>query len=134
VGKMSAGTTWGLRAAIGAMLLAVGAAAGVSAMRSGEAKPAIPAHGNVFQAGTLVGWATGARVAAHDSSVVEFDQIAHARQLSQQSEFEFGGLRMRISQIKQVDYVQSSESAAGRGAARPDKTLVRVTAKIQPPR
>ncbi len=134
MGKMSARSTWGLRAAIGAMLLAVGAVAGVSAMRGGEARPAIPVQGNIFQAGTLVGWASGARISAQDSSVVEFDQIAHARQLAQQNEFEYAGVRMRISQIKQVDYPQSGESAAGRASARPDKTLVRVTAKIQLPR
>ena len=134
MGKISARTTWGLRAAIGAMLLAVGAAAGVSAMRGGEARPAVPAYGNIFQSGALVGWASGARVSAHDSAVIEFDQIEHARQLAQQNEFEFGGLKLRISQIKQVDYVQGNENAAGRGNARPDKTLVRVTAKIQLPR
>ena len=55
MGKISARTTWGLRAAIGAMLLAVGAAAGVSAMRSGDATPAIPSHGNIFQSGAMVG-------------------------------------------------------------------------------
>ena len=41
---------------------------------------------------------------------------------------------MRISQVKQVDYVPAGNSAAGGGTARPDKTLVRVTAKIQPSR
>lgn len=133
MGKMSARTTWGLKAAIGAMLLAVGAAAGVSAMRGGEARSAIPAHGNIFQSGTLVGWATGARLSA-DGAVVEFDQISHARQLAQQNEFEYGGLKLRIARVFQVDYVQSGDGAAGRGTARPDQTLVRVTAKIQPPR
>jgi hypothetical protein len=134
MGNMSVRTTWGLRAAIGAMLLAVGAAAGVSAMRSGEARSAIPAHGNLFQSGTLVGWASGARISARDSSLVEFDQIEHARQLAQQSDFEYGGLKLRISQVLQVDYVKSGGSADPGGSARPDKTLVRVTAKIQPPR
>ena len=133
MGKTSARTTWGLKAAIGAMLLAVGAAAGVSAMRGGEARPAIAAQGNIFQSGALVGWASGARISG-DGTVVEFDQIEHARRLAQQNEFEYGGLKLRISQVKQVDYVQSKESTVGRGNARPDQTLVRVTAKIQPPR
>ena len=134
MGKISSRTTWGLRAAIGAMLLAVGAAAGVSWMRSGDAKPAIPSHGNVFQSGAMVGWASGARISAQDSSVVEFEQIEHARQLAQQNEFEYAGVRMRVSQVKQVDYGSADTSAAGGGTARRDKTLVRVTARIQPPR
>jgi hypothetical protein len=132
--KISARATWGLRAAIGAMLLAVGAVAGVSAMRSGDANPAIPSHGNIFQSGAMVAWASGARISAHDRSVVEFDQIEHARQLAQQNEFEYGGVRMRISQVKQVDYLPSRNSATSGSTARPDKTLVRVTAKIQPSR
>lgn len=133
MGKMSARTTWGLKAAIGAMLIAVGAAAGVSAMRGGEVRAAIPAQGNIFQSDALVGWASGARLSA-DGTVAEFDQISHARQLAQQNEFEYGGLKMRISRVLQVDYAQASDSAAGRGTARPDQTLMRVTAKIQPQR
>jgi hypothetical protein len=133
MGKMSARTTWGLKAAIGAMLLAVGAAAGVAAMRSGDARPAIPAQGNIIQSGALVGWASGARISA-DGALVEFDQITHARQMAQQNEFEYGGLKLRIAQVKQVDYVKSGDSTASRGNARPDQTLVRVTAKVQPPR
>ena len=133
MGKMSARTTWGLKAAIGAMLLAVGAAAGMSAMRGSEARQAIPAQGNFFQSDVLAGWASGARLSA-DGTVVEFDQIAHARQFAQQKEFEYGGLKLRITRVLQVDYVQSSDGAPGRGTARPDQTLVRVTAKVQPPR
>ena len=128
MGKISSGTTWGLRAAIGAMLLAVGAAAGVAAMRSGGERPAIAAQGNIIQSGALVGWASGARISS-DGAVVEFDQITHARQLMQQNEFEYGGLKMRITRVLQVDYVKSGDSAV-----RPDQTLLRVTARIQPPR
>ena len=64
------------------------------------------------------------------AALVEFDQITHARQLMQQNEFEYGGLKLRISQVKQVEI----DSTASRGTARPDQTLLRVTAKIQPPR
>lgn len=134
MGKVSARAMWTVGIAAGATLTAFAAFAGLSAMRSSDTRPAIPAQGNIFQSGALVGWATGARISASDRSVVEFDQIAHARQLAQQNEFEYGGLKLRISQVFQVDYLQSSDSAAGRGATRPDKTLVRVTAKIQPPR
>jgi hypothetical protein len=49
--------------------------------------------------------ASGARI-SFDGSVVEFDQIAHARQLAQQSEFEYGGLKLRISRVLQIDYMQ----------------------------
>jgi len=129
MGKVSARTMWTVGAATAGILMAVGAFAGVSAMRSGEAHAAIPSHGNIFQSGTLVGWASGARISASDRSIVEFEQIAHARQLAQQNEFEYGGLKMRISRVLQVDYVQASDSTA-----RPDQTLVRVTARTQPPR
>ena len=71
-----------------------------------------------FSPGAIVGWASGARISAQDSSVVEFDQIAHARQLAQQNEFEYAGVRMRISQIKQVDYVQSRRKRGGPRHAR----------------
>jgi len=124
---------WTVGTAAGAILVAVAAFAGVSAMRGSEARPAIPAHGNIFQSGILVGWASGARLSS-DGSAVEFDQIAHARQLAQQNEFDYAGLRMRISRVLQIDYAQASESAAGRATARPDQTLMRVTAKIQPAR
>ena len=129
MGTKSARSAWGLKAAIGAMLLAVGAAAGVTAMRGGEAQTAIPAQGNIMQSGALVGWASGARISARDSSLVEFEQIAHARQLVQQNDFEYGGLKLRIAGVLQVDYLPASG-----GTPRPDQTLVRVTAKIQPAR
>jgi len=51
--------------------------------------------------------------------------------LAQQNEFEYAGLKMRISQVLQVKYLRSSEATTGRGADRPDKTLLRVTARIQ---
>lgn len=132
--RISARTMSAVGIATVAMLLGFAAFASLSATRHGEARPAIPRHGNIFQSGTLVGWASGARISALDSAVVEFDQISHARQLVQQNEFEYGGLKMRISQVAQVDYLQSGESAAGRGTARPGKTLVRVAARLQPPR
>jgi hypothetical protein len=128
---MSARTIWTAGIAAGVMLVAVAAFAGVSAMRSTEARPPIPKYGSIFQSGALVGWASGARIAAHDRSLVEFDQIEHARQLAQQSDFEYGGLKLRISQVLQVDYVHGRNAAPAGGAARPDKTLVRVTARIQ---
>jgi len=114
------------------VLVGFAAFAGLSATRNGEApQTAIPRHGNIFQSGTLAGWASGARISAVDSSVVEFEQISHARQLAQQNEFEYAGLKMRISQVLQVEYLRSSEATTGRGADRPDKTLLRVTARIQ---
>jgi hypothetical protein len=42
-------------------------------------------------------------------------------------------LKLRIAQVFQVDYQPAAESPAGRGA-RPDMTLLRVTARIQPAR
>ena len=126
MGKISTGTLWIGIAAI-ASLLAFAAFAGMTA-RNGEARPALPRYGNVFQSGALVGWATGARmISSLDGAVVEFDQISHARQLVQDDEFEYGGLKMRIAQ---VDYAKGEKSATDR-TARPDKALLRVTAKIQ---
>jgi hypothetical protein len=126
-------STFGIATA--AILIAFAVFASLSATRNPEVRHAIPRYGNLFQSGALAGWASGAKISQLDSSVVEFDQISHARQLVQQDEFEYGDLRMRISQVVQVDYLPSSEIATGRGAAaRPNKTLVRVTARIQPSR
>src|SRR3954447_1934842 len=133
MGKMSARAMWSGAAAAGAMLIGFAAFAGLPAMRSSEARPAIPAYGNILQSGALAGWASGARISPHDSAVVEVEQIAHARQLAPRDVLEYGGLELRIAQVLQVDYQPAAESAAGRGT-RPDMTLLRVTARIQPAR
>lgn len=133
MGTMPARTMWAVGIAAVASLVGFAAFAGLSATRNNEVRPAIPRHGNIFQSGVLVGWASGAKISA-DGLVVEFDQIAHARQLAQQNEIEYAGLKMRISQVLQVDYLASSENGTNRATARPDKTLVRVTARIQPSR
>lgn len=119
--------------AVGIVALAILLASAVLAnltMRSGEAQPVVPQYGNIFQAGVLVGWASGAKISVTDNSLIEFAQISHARQLAPQDEFEYGGVKMRISQVVQVDYGQGKNLAAG-NAARADKTLLRVTAKIR---
>jgi hypothetical protein len=134
MGKISARAIWAVGFAVVASLAAFTAIAGLPGTQSGEARPTIPPHGNIIQSGTLAGWASGARISSSDGSVVEFEQISHARQLAQQNEFEYGGFKLRISQILQVDYPPVSDGAAGRGTARPDMTLLRVTARIQPPR
>jgi hypothetical protein len=126
MGKFSARAMCTLGIVSLAVLVAFAAFAGL-ATRSGEARPALPRYGNIFQSGGLVGWATGVRISALDSSIVEFEQISHARQLRQQSEFEYGGLKMRMSQVVQVDYPQGGDA----DRTGPDKTLLRVTAKIQ---
>src|SRR3954453_4609923 len=133
MGKMSVRTMWSVAAAVGAMLIGFAAFAGLSAMRSSEARPAIPAYGNIIQSGALAGWASGAKISSHHSALIEFEQIAHARQLAQRDAFEYGGLKLRIAQVFQVDYQPAAERPAGRGA-RPDMTLLRVTARIQPAR
>jgi hypothetical protein len=133
MGRMSAGAVWSVAAAAGALLIGFAAFAGLPAMRSSEARQAIPAYGNIIQSGALAGWASGAKISSHDGALVEFEQIAHARQLAQRDVFEYGGLKLRIAQVFQVDYHPSAESPAGRGA-RPDLTLLRVTARIQPAR
>jgi hypothetical protein len=129
--KISARTMGAVGGATAGMLIAFAVFANLSATRNHEARQAIPRHGNIFQSGALAGWASGAKISQFDSAVVEFDQISHARQLAQQDEFEYGGMRMRISQVVQVEYPRSSEATTGRGAERPDKTLLRVTARIQ---
>ena len=133
MGKMSASMIWTVGGAAAGSLVAIAAFAVLSATQDSEARPAIPAYGNIVQAGALAGWASGARISSHDSSVVEFEEIAHARQLVQRDEFEYGGLKLRIAQVFQVDYPPANQGAAGRNA-RPDMTLVRVTARIQPSR
>jgi len=125
--KSSARTVGTVGTAAVAVIIALEAFAAFSA--SNVAQQAIPAQGNIIQSGALAGWASGARISASDSSVVEFDEISYARQLSQQSEFEYGGMKMRISQVVQVDYLPGDNATAG--AARRDKTLRRVTAKVQ---
>ena len=131
MGKISARMLCTIGTGILAVLIALGAFAGF-ATRNGEARPAIPRYGNVFQTGTLAGWASGAKISSIDSGVVEFDQIAHARQFVAHEAFEYGGQKMRILQVVQVDYPQG-DAASGR-PGRPDKTLLRVTARIQPSR
>jgi hypothetical protein len=129
MGKISAQAAWTVGIATGASLAAYAALTSLSATGS-EVTQTIPQYGSIFQSGALVGWASGAKVSARDSSVVEFEQISHARQLAPQDEFEYGGANMRISQVVQVDYGQGGDAASG-SAARPDKTLLRVTAKIR---
>src|SRR4051794_10069953 len=99
MGKMSVRTMWSVAVAAGAMLIGFAAFAGLSATRSSEARPAIPTHGNIIQSGALAGWASGAKISSQDSAVVEFEQIAHARQLAQRDVFEYGGVELRIAQV-----------------------------------
>ena len=129
MGKISARTACSAGVAVLAVLVAFAAFAGLAA-RNGETRPAIPRYGNIFQSGALAGWASGAKFSALDSSVVEFEQISHTGQMVHGDEFEYGGLKMRIAQVVQVDDAPA-DRAAGRSAARPNKTLLRVTAKIR---
>jgi hypothetical protein len=127
--KISARTVCTAGIAALGVLTACAAFAGL-ATRNGEARLAIPRYGNVFQSGALVGWASGVKISPLDGTVVEFEQITHARQLVHQDEFEYGGLKMRIAQVLQVDYTPEGK-AGGRSAARPDTTLLRVTARLR---
>jgi len=131
--KLSAPMMWTVGGAAVGSLAAIAAFAVLSGTQNSEARPAIPSYGNIVQSGALAGWASGARISSHDRSLVEFEQIAHARQLVQRDVFEYAGLTLRIAQVFQVDYQPAAEGAAGRGA-RPDITLLRVTAKVQPAR
>jgi hypothetical protein len=124
---------WATGIAAAASLVAVATFAILSGTQESEAGPVIPQYGNIIQSGALAGWASGAKISSHDRSVVEFEEISNARQLVQRDEFEYGGLKLRISQVFQVAYAPVKDGTAGRDA-RPDMTLVRVTAKIQPPR
>src|ERR1051325_6702222 len=121
MGKMSAPMMWTVGGAAVGSLVAIAAFAVLSGTQNSEARPAIPAYGNIIQSGALAGWASGARISPRDSAVVEFEQIAHARQLAHRDTFEYGGLTLRIAQVFQVDYQPAAEAAAGR-AARPDIT------------
>ena len=133
MGKLSAPMMWTVGGAAVGSLVAIAAFAVLSGTQNSQARSAIPAYGNIIQSGALAGWASGARISPHDASMVEFEQIAHARGLLQRDAFEYGGLTLRIAQVFQVDYPPAAESTAGRRAP-PDITLLRVTARIQPAR
>lgn len=126
MGKSSARMVGTVGTAAVAVIIALGAFAAFSA--GNEAQQTIPAQGNIIQSGILAGWASGAKLSSSDNSVVEFDEISYARHLTQQSEFEYGGRKMRISHVVQVEYAQDGNATGG--AAGRDKTLRRVTARV----
>src|SRR5882724_4812697 len=82
----------------------------------------VVSQGNVYQLGRNVGWATGAKSSASDSSIIAFDEISNARGFAHASEFEYRGSTLKIVSIRKVDY-----STDG---ARPEAILRSVVAKV----
>lgn len=103
------------------MLATVAVTGIIDGMRHGaDASRAVPPQGSIFQSGTLVGWASGARFTRADPSVIEFDEISHAVRLAQTNEFEYGGYLLRIVEVRQIQH------------AGAQKSWLQVVARIQP--
>ena len=104
-----------------AVLAIVALTSVIDGMRHGaDASRAVAPQGSIFQSGTLVGWASGARITRADPSVIEFDEISHAVRLAQKDEFEYGGYLLRIAEVRQIQH------AGGQ------KSFLQVVARIQP--
>ena len=114
-------TVWPTAIGITAFLLFT--AAGATQLLRANEGPAIDAQGSIYQSGKTVGWAMGVAFSRKDPATLEFDQIANAARLAPGTEFQYGGYVLRISQIRQVEYV-----SAGRQL---ETKLHKVVAKIQ---
>jgi hypothetical protein len=113
------------------------AAVGVSwiyadtARNAAELNRSLAGQGNVLQAGSLVGWASGARILPSNPSTVQFEEISSARKLILKYPFEYSGYVLRISQVRQVQYPDPEPGSDKRPAGPPDITLLQVVAKIE---
>ena len=117
-------TAWPTATGCVALLLfiVVGAA---QVLRANEDDRSVAAQGNVYQYGRPVGWAMGAVFSRREPSALEFEEITGATKFSYGAEFQFGGYLLRVTQIRQVEYVPSA------GTSQLDTKLLKVIAKIQ---
>ena len=97
--------------------------AGATQLLRANESPPIGVQGSVYQSGKSVGWAMGVSFSRKDPSALEFDQIAHAAKLTPGAEIQYGGYILRISQIREVEYVSAGKQLETR--------LHKVVAKIQ---
>ena len=117
-------TVWPTATGCVALLLfiVVGAA---QVLRADQDDRTVAAQGNVYQYGRPVGWAMGAVFSRREPSALEFEEITGATKFSYGAEFQYGGYLLRVTQIRQVEYVPSA------GTSQLDTKLLKVTAKIQ---
>ena len=117
-------TAWPTATGLVALVLfiVVGAA---QVLRAHQDDRTVAAQGNVYQFGRPVGWAMGAVFSRRDPSALEFEEITGATKFSYGAEFQYYGYLLRVTQIRQVEYVPSA------GTSQLDTKLLKVTAKIQ---
>ena len=122
---------------VGITAIVVFAAAGVSWMHAETTRNAaalsqsLAGQGNVHQARSLVGWASGARILPADPSTVRFEEISSARNLMLSYPFEYSGYVLKVSQVRQVRYPDAEAGSGKQPAGLPDITLLQVVAKIE---
>jgi len=117
-------TAWPTATGLVALVLfiVVGAA---QVLRAHQDDRTVAAQGNVYQFGRPVGWAMGAVFSRRDPSALEFEEITGATKFSYGAEFQYYGYLLRVTQIRQVEYVPSA------GTSQLDTKLLKVTAKFQ---
>jgi hypothetical protein len=106
-----------------AALLVFVAVGATQLLRDSDAR-AVREQGNVTQSGHTVGWGVGVHFSRSEGAALVFDEILNAGRLQHNAEFEYGGYVLKITQIRQVEYVPPD-------ALRPETRLVKVVAKIQ---
>lgn len=109
--------------AIGITAFVLFTVAGATQLLRANEGPPIDAQGSVYQSGKTVGWAMGVSFSRKDPAALEFEQIANAAKLAPGTEFQYAGYVLRISQIRQVEYVSAGRELETR--------LHKVLAKIQ---
>ena len=117
-------TAWPTATGLVALLLfiVVGAA---QVLRAHQDNRTVAAQGNVYQHGRPVGWGMGVVFSRREPSALEFEEITGATKFSYGAEFQYGGYLLRVTQIRQVEYVPSA------GTSQLSTKLLKVTAKIQ---
>jgi hypothetical protein len=93
-------------------------------LRAHQDDRVIAAQGNVYQFGRSVGWASGVVFSRREPAALEFEEITGATRFSYGAEFQYGGYMLRVTQIRQVEYVPST------GTSQHATKLLKVTAKI----
>ena len=117
-------TAWPTATGCVALLLFI-VVGGAQVLRADQDDRTVAAQGNVYQYGRPVGWAMGVVFSRREPSALEFEEITGATKFSYGAEFQYGGYLLRVTQIRQVEYVPSA------GTSQLDTKLLKVIAKIQ---
>ena len=117
-------TAWPTATGLVALLLFI-VVGGAQILRAHQDDRTIAAQGSVYQYGRPVGWAMGVVFSRREPSALEFEEITGATKFSYGAEFQYGGHLLRVTQIRQVEYVPSA------GTSQLSTKLLKVTAKIQ---